>query len=949
MRAELWEAAGRCTRAGGRALRVEVGGRRRDASPTPAHRLRSSSSTCRRRPSRRGRARRRIEPRARRDVGYADVQRRADRRRELDERQRGPGQRRSAWPWSSTTTSATPATWPGQWFRRTARPGRCSYASGGRPSDLGGGRDRQPERDVRRGGAGRGHRQRVDRRLPRRASRPIARSSRRRTGRSRPAGGDADVVNASIGQDTATGAEEARRYFDSIVYEDGRLVVAASGNFTTFGNWDVVSPGTGYNVLTVGGVNDRNTGGHGPTIGSGTSPDRTEPTTTTGPTHLERARRLQQAERVGAGGERADCQRDHRRRHERREPDRRRHRGPADRPRAHARRAGPRAPARSSWPAPFNARRCRTARSTQTTKGRAQHRRSGRIGSWSTATGRTAGTAWAAMHAGRRVVQRRSRSWPGRRCGSRSPGAATRRGAEHGKADTLDRRPRPARRRAQRRRRRLRSPSTTPTRSVDIRGSADRARCGSRSARRESMRRRSRMAWRGRSPARSPMPTTSLFRADIMWAATSRRSRRDAARSATARQPSVTREEMAIASCVRAGGAAGARAPTISTDDDADPSTRPTSMPSPPLASPAAAACDRLLPAQRGDPRPDGVASFPARCNLPPTSSDFFCDDNHNHHEAPSTRWPPPASPAAARPAATARWDRHPRGRWPPSCTAGSTEPCSDACRPDGADGAACWQPAPIPPSRHRQRRRQWQRRPADRAAGRRADRRATRRTTYSPRSALPEPGHPFDAATLLASCAARGAGRSAGPARDRCGGGGLAGRNLDLDGEPWTTMAAGGSCGPRPARSRLPARAPARPARTCGCSRSRRPPERSRVTSRSSARCRPSWSIALDQLARAVGDREPRRPSCWPARAGFHRPTTGSSSSATAPAARRDRAGSTSRSMRPRPTIVSAQARQTASHSIRSGTSALSPRGCATRAARRAGPASGSASVAST
>ena len=74
-----------------------------------------------------------------------------------------------------------------------------------------------------------------------------------------PSGGDADIVNASIGQDTATGAEEARRYFDSIAWEDGRLVVAASGNFTTFGNWDVVSPGTGYNTMTVGGVNDRGT------------------------------------------------------------------------------------------------------------------------------------------------------------------------------------------------------------------------------------------------------------------------------------------------------------------------------------------------------------------------------------------------------------------------------------------------------------------------------------------------------------------------------------------------------------------------------------------------------------------------------------------------------------------------------------------------------------------
>ena len=78
-----------------------------------------------------------------------------------------------------------------------------------------------------------------------------------------PNGGDADIVNASFGQDTATGAEEARRYFDSIGWEDGRLVVAASGNFGTFGNWNVVSPATGYNVLAVGGVNDRNSGGTG--------------------------------------------------------------------------------------------------------------------------------------------------------------------------------------------------------------------------------------------------------------------------------------------------------------------------------------------------------------------------------------------------------------------------------------------------------------------------------------------------------------------------------------------------------------------------------------------------------------------------------------------------------------------------------------------------------------
>jgi len=74
-----------------------------------------------------------------------------------------------------------------------------------------------------------------------------------------PAGGDADIINASIGQDTATGSEEARRYFDTLVYEQGRLAVASAGNYSTFGHWDIVSPGTAYNVLTVGGLDDRGT------------------------------------------------------------------------------------------------------------------------------------------------------------------------------------------------------------------------------------------------------------------------------------------------------------------------------------------------------------------------------------------------------------------------------------------------------------------------------------------------------------------------------------------------------------------------------------------------------------------------------------------------------------------------------------------------------------------
>ncbi len=74
-----------------------------------------------------------------------------------------------------------------------------------------------------------------------------------------PSGGDADVINLSLVQDTTTGSEEARRYFDSVVDEDLRVVVAASGNYVALATWRVGSPGTGWNVLTVGGTDDRNT------------------------------------------------------------------------------------------------------------------------------------------------------------------------------------------------------------------------------------------------------------------------------------------------------------------------------------------------------------------------------------------------------------------------------------------------------------------------------------------------------------------------------------------------------------------------------------------------------------------------------------------------------------------------------------------------------------------
>ncbi len=74
-----------------------------------------------------------------------------------------------------------------------------------------------------------------------------------------PGGGNVDIVNTSLVQDTSTGAEEARRYFDSIVERDGRLAVSAAGNYVNLGSWAIGSPGTGYNVLTVGGTDDRGT------------------------------------------------------------------------------------------------------------------------------------------------------------------------------------------------------------------------------------------------------------------------------------------------------------------------------------------------------------------------------------------------------------------------------------------------------------------------------------------------------------------------------------------------------------------------------------------------------------------------------------------------------------------------------------------------------------------
>jgi subtilase family protein len=74
-------------------------------------------------------------------------------------------------------------------------------------------------------------------------------------------GQGASVLNLSLVQDTSTGMDSARKYFDSVVYEDFDNVVAATGNLADCGvgvSENVGSPGVGWNVLTVGGIDDKN-------------------------------------------------------------------------------------------------------------------------------------------------------------------------------------------------------------------------------------------------------------------------------------------------------------------------------------------------------------------------------------------------------------------------------------------------------------------------------------------------------------------------------------------------------------------------------------------------------------------------------------------------------------------------------------------------------------------
>jgi hypothetical protein len=79
-----------------------------------------------------------------------------------------------------------------------------------------------------------------------------------------PGKGDADVVNASFGQETAAGSAAMRAFVDHVVRVYDVHVAAAAGNTTSQarcqgGHRPVVAPGTAWNVITVGGIDDRGT------------------------------------------------------------------------------------------------------------------------------------------------------------------------------------------------------------------------------------------------------------------------------------------------------------------------------------------------------------------------------------------------------------------------------------------------------------------------------------------------------------------------------------------------------------------------------------------------------------------------------------------------------------------------------------------------------------------
>ncbi|MEA2033119.1 MAG: S8 family serine peptidase [Euryarchaeota archaeon] len=77
---------------------------------------------------------------------------------------------------------------------------------------------------------------------------------------------DADVLSCSFGHDTNLQMDYLDRYYDSVVWEKWRAVVKSAGNRGCWEvtwpfppDWEVTTPGLGWNVITVGGTDDSDT------------------------------------------------------------------------------------------------------------------------------------------------------------------------------------------------------------------------------------------------------------------------------------------------------------------------------------------------------------------------------------------------------------------------------------------------------------------------------------------------------------------------------------------------------------------------------------------------------------------------------------------------------------------------------------------------------------------
>jgi hypothetical protein len=72
----------------------------------------------------------------------------------------------------------------------------------------------------------------------------------------------ADVLSLSFGFDSGLQLTDLDRYYDHIVWEHWRAVVKSAGNEANgcrSGSGNITSPGLGWNVITVGGIDDGNT------------------------------------------------------------------------------------------------------------------------------------------------------------------------------------------------------------------------------------------------------------------------------------------------------------------------------------------------------------------------------------------------------------------------------------------------------------------------------------------------------------------------------------------------------------------------------------------------------------------------------------------------------------------------------------------------------------------